>query len=399
VVNEADAGVRGGLHFTVGSLRYTSRRAGGVDFRGELGLLKAALLYADHVELCSVGASFMSSLDELGKLPTLEKLALMRRLMPIVQPDATDRELANVYRLIDSMVRKLRQRRRLTSDETRLRMFLEEKWREIERLVESTFDKWGAEDFRVAQRSGLLELRPFATTSPDALLEIGMSEGTSATDFFADQAYEEYRTTILEAVGDGNTYPLFDDLTGGDVVARAVSEGLIRPSPGAKRRGKHGGLSGDLLQRLPLFEKASVSDVLDVREELFEYLGAIREAVSTSAATIESASWEVDKFAEEAELVFRENVAPAVDRIEERVMADRSLKELNYRYGPSLLAGASSMGALLAGGPALAALAALTAGLSAGVQALAARRSEHKELEGEHHYFYYRAGRSIGRRR
>jgi hypothetical protein len=369
-----------------------------VDFRGELGLLKAALLYADRVELCSVGASFMSSLDKLGNLPTVEKLALMRRIMPIVHPDATDRELANVYQLIDSMITKLRRRRRLTSDEIRLRMFLEEKWRELENLVDNTFDQWGAEDFRVAQRSGLLDLRPFAATSPDALLEMSMSEGTSGTEPYADQAYDEYRRTILEAVGDGDTYPLFDDLTGGDVVARAVRQGVIRPSPGAKRRGKHGGLSGDLLQRLPMFEKASVSEVLDVREELYEYLGAFREAVASSAATIESASWDVSRFAEEAELVFRENVAPAVDRIEERVKADRSLKELSYRYGPSLLGGASSMGALLAGGPALAALAALTAGLSAGVQAVAARRSQRKDLEGQQLYFYYRARRKLGRR-
>ena len=49
---EIDA--EGSLHFTVGSLRHTSRRAGEVDFEGELGLLKAALLYADRVELISV---------------------------------------------------------------------------------------------------------------------------------------------------------------------------------------------------------------------------------------------------------------------------------------------------------------------------------------------------------
>lgn len=52
------------MHFTVGSLRYT-RRTKGVDFRSELGLLKAALLYADNVRLVSVGASTVATLDDL----------------------------------------------------------------------------------------------------------------------------------------------------------------------------------------------------------------------------------------------------------------------------------------------------------------------------------------------
>ena len=143
-----------------------------------------------------------------------------------------------------------------------------------------------------------------------------------------------------------DTYPLFDDLTG-DIVGRAVGKGLIRPTAGTKRRAKHGGFSGDILQRLPMFERASVSDVLEIRDELSEYLGAFRDAVASSAATIESSPWSVDDFAEEADLVFRENVAPAVGRIEERVESDRDLKELSLRYGPPLLSGASSMGAFL----------------------------------------------------
>ncbi len=271
-------------------------------------------------------------------------------------------------------------------------------WKPIRDHVESTLDEWGAVAFKVALRSGLVDVRPFAATTPEKLLELGKATGRKATDPFADDAYEEYRKTILKAVSDGNTYPLFDDLTAGDVVRKAVRQGIILPSPGAKRRGKHGGLSGDLLQRLPMFEKASVSEVLDIRKELSQYLGAFRVAVASSAATIESASWEVERFAEEAELVFQENVGPTVDQIEARVKTDRSLKELSYRYGPPLLGGVSSIGAVLAGGSALGALAALTAGLASGWQAAATRRNQRKELEGERLYFYYRARKRFGER-
>ena len=82
VTGGSKADTESNVHFTVGSLRQTSRWAGGVDFEGELGLVKAALPYADGVELISVGASFAAGMDELGRLETPDKLALLRRFMP-----------------------------------------------------------------------------------------------------------------------------------------------------------------------------------------------------------------------------------------------------------------------------------------------------------------------------
>ena len=102
-------------------------------------------------------------------------------------------------------------------------------------LVEEQFEAWGAEDFRVALGSGLLELKPFAATSPEALLGMGMAVGGSkaTTQPFANRVYDEYVETIYEAVGDGATYPLFDDLTG-DVVGKAVRRGLLSPPAGSR---------------------------------------------------------------------------------------------------------------------------------------------------------------------
>lgn len=74
------------MHFTVGSLRFTRRGPGGVDFREEIGLLKAALLYADHVRLVSVGGSTVASLDELSGMPPLPKLELIRKMLPLSSP-------------------------------------------------------------------------------------------------------------------------------------------------------------------------------------------------------------------------------------------------------------------------------------------------------------------------
>ncbi|MDQ3603259.1 MAG: hypothetical protein M3385_05305 [Actinomycetota bacterium] len=370
-----------------------------MDFRGELGLLKAARLYADRVRLVSVGGSTVAALDELRKMPLSPKLELIRKLLPLMQSDASPETSQETYRIIDSMRRSLEKggKGRGLSDDERLllRRLDKDMWKPVRNLVEDTLDEWGAVAFKVALRSGLVEVRPFAVTTPEELLRMELDAASRSTDSYSDEAYEEYRRTILEAVGDDKTYPLFDDLTGGDIVARAVRTEVIRPSPGDTRRSKQGELSGDLLRRLPMFEKAGVSEVLEIRDELSEHLGAFREAVATSAATIESAPWAVADFAEEADLVFRENVAPAVERIEQRVEDDRDLKELTLRYGPPFLSGATSMGAFLAGQWAPGSLAALAAGLSA----VAAGRSQRKEVERQQLYFYYWAGKRLGRRR
>jgi hypothetical protein len=393
--SKTDAG--GNVHFTVGSLRHTGHRAGGVDFKGELGLVKAALLYADGVELISVGASFASGMNELAGLTTPEKLALLRRFLPDMDLGGSRAETERFFGQMDALIEKQRRRRRLSKTDATLLIYLKGKWSEIEQIVDSAMKQWGADDFMVALRSGRLELSPFSNMAPDDILKLGM--GASSTQPLADQAWEEYRKTVLEAVSNKTTYPLFDDLTG-DIVGKADSKGLLRPAAGTKRRSRHGGLSGDLLQRLPMFERARVTEVLDIREELSDYLDPFRAAVEDMANTIESASWETD-FDEEADLVFRGTVGPTVRAIEDRVRSDQSLKEMTYRYGPITAAGAaSSLGAFLGTGSVLGGLAVLAGGVAAAAfQGAATDRKERAKIEGERLYFYYRAGRRLRLRR
>src|SRR5215210_631213 len=220
------------VHFTVGSLRQTSCRAGGVDFKGELGLVKAALLYADGVELISVGASFAAGMDELGRLATPEKL-ILRRFLPDMDLGGTPAETERFLGQMDALIEKLRRRRRLSREEVIMLTYLQGEWGKIERVVDGTMQKWGAEDFMVALRSGRLGLSPFSNMAPADILKLGM--GTSAsTQPLADKAWEEYQRTVLEAVSDKATYPLFDDLPGTSSGGRS-GKGSYDP-----RRGRNG---------------------------------------------------------------------------------------------------------------------------------------------------------------
>ncbi len=393
-----DGGVRGAvdgrgkLHFTVGSLpgKGVGPRGGFFDFERELDLLKAALLYADRVRLCSVGASFMSGLDDLSNMSLDGKLALIRKYLPVIQPGATPEQLETTRQLMEAVKGARGGRGRFGPQQVfAARKLLNEGWKEIEGRVQEEYRGVGADGFREALRSGLVDLQPFARISAEKIMEMGISDERGASGVVdADETYDEYLDGILDAVGDGKTYPLFDDLTGG-IVGEAVRNGLIVPSRGAVARGRHGGLSGDLLRRLPLFERASVPEILDIRKELAEHLDAFRVAVSGFADAVGSASWDED-FAEEAERVFREKVAPAVHRIEQAVEDNRSMKGLSLRFGPPAAAGAASgLNAFVGGGSVLGSLALLAAGAYTG---MAAHRIKRQETEGNQLYFYYRAG-------
>jgi hypothetical protein len=78
---------------------------------------------------------------------------------------------------------------------------------------------------------------------------------------------EEYIEQARDAIENSATYPLFDDITG-DFVAEAMRAGLISPSEASTARGRYGGISADLLRRLPMFETAKLSDVLAIRRDL-----------------------------------------------------------------------------------------------------------------------------------
>ena len=84
---------------------------------------------------------------------------------------------------------------------------------------------------------------------------------------FVEDLFWEFFDLIAQAVADGATHPLFDQMSG-DLLRIGVEAGVVSPSESGVARGRHSGLASDLLQRLPLFEKATVQDILAIRREL-----------------------------------------------------------------------------------------------------------------------------------
>jgi hypothetical protein len=251
--------------FVVGSAAGAQVGNPDFDLGHELDLVKTGLLYADRVELVSAGASMVYGFVALGEVPPKERLGLLREHAP-----------ANAgYRLTEEQLEKMdllmgggsrRQRRSLSKRqraETRrhLQAVADEVWRQFVREAEERFKAYNARGLEDALGSGLLELHTFGSNTVEGMLSM-VKEGFRVDTAVEDILREYVDKASIAMEGDG--YPLFDDLIG-RMVGEAVRDGLIAPPPSAVHRGRHGGLSGDLLGRLPLFEEASVADILDVR--------------------------------------------------------------------------------------------------------------------------------------
>jgi hypothetical protein len=196
---------------------------------------------------------------------------------------------------------------------------------------------------------------------------------------------------IGEAVADGETNPLFDQMSG-DLLRTGVEAGVVSPSESGIARGRHSGLASDLLRRLPLFEKATVQEILDIRRELENPLIRFRGAVIEISEGIRSAAWDED-FPSDADMAFRKEVEPAILEIEEAVQDNGSLSSLllkGVRPG-DWATGLGVMLSTLAGLPDVASVL-LGSGTTAGMTARGAYkewREDRKNIESNHMFFYY----------
>ena len=151
-------------------------------------------------------------------------------------------------------------------------------------------------------------------------------------------------------------------------------------------------MASDLLRRLPLFEKATVQEILDIRRELENPLIRFRGAVIHMSEGIRSAAWDED-FPSDAGMAFRKEVEPAILEIEEAVQDNGSLSSLllkDVRPG-DWATGLGVMLSTLAGLPDVASVL-LGSGTTAGMTARGAYkewREDRKNIESNHMFFYY----------
>lgn len=360
------------LHITIGTA------AGkGLSLQDDLRLLKAGLLYGDRVKLCSLMSSMLVLFSQLTNLSEDQRLDALEQWSSILSdPSAA----ANI-----SILKQLKRKRYRSKEELLVVMraseFIRRTWAELQSKIDDIATEAGADGLVAALESGLVEL------------EVYNQEDT-----------EEMLRAFFDSVGDavvcGGTYPLFDDQTG-DLVRAALREGKLSGDRIGMAKGRIVGLASDLFERLPLFDKASVDEILAIRAELERSLVRFRSAIIEYSRLIESAQWD-RSFKQEAEIVFREKVEPAVAEVEDAVKANRLIRDLLRKFatGSLLPATSSGLGLLVSNVAAFSPLAGTSLGFAAGVGTLAYSTVEewqerHRDIERNQLYFYYRAGQEL----
>lgn len=396
------ASPKGGLHFTVGTGPSFDESTKHLSLENDARLLKAGLLYADRVKLASVGSSLTLRMVADARSGTERQLEFLERhFRDNVSRDHPE-EAATMLEFI-GLYRPLLRSRNLSKEQLALRLKISRElgsaWATFREGWEGFARRAGIDEIQAARRSGLVDVESFTAGG----VERSAALSPDANELRSEEYYEEVTAELFGmlsgAVSGGKTHPMLDDKAG-ELVRLGVEAGAIPVSEPGQARGRHGGLASDLLRRLPLFDDASVSEVLDIRRELEGPLVKFRGAVSEFSDGMRVAGWSPD-FAADAEGVFVREIAPAVQELEEMVRDNRFLAELLPRMTRpqdwGVGAGLGMMAYNLASLPEIASL--MVAG-SVGF-AGAARNTylEHREaqrtIRGDRLFFYREAARRL----
>lgn len=367
-----------GLHFTV-----AATPAGGATVEQDVRMVKAALLYGDGVTLCSLGAFMILSMAQIGTISREEQLQFLEATLPVVDRVGTEGS-SETLALLGRYREISRKGARTLEDQLVVRM--------VEALLDKTFVAMGrtmrqqarhaqADDLIAALNTGLIEVHAFQNAGD------------------TDAMVKEYVDLLGQAVSDHATLPLFDEHSG-TLIRGAINEEMISVSDAGVARGKHGALAASLLERLPLFDNATVDEILSIRRELEKPLIRFRSAMLQYSEKIKSAAWDTD-FPYEADAVFTRDVAPAILNIQEAVVSNNLLAGMARVGDKSLdIAGKSALGMVIAHANFVPHAVAQTLGYGAAGVGIAydvvkAWRKERKTAEDNQMFFYYRAGRRL----
>ena len=344
----------------------------------DLQLVKAALLYGDAVTLCSPAASLAARVLDTAPGAALDTLVAL----------ADDFELGDGPRRLAAARLAIAAEDEAYAAErlARLDAVAAEWWEQVRGAIEARLAAGGHGELVAAGRSGAVRLDP---------LDVGAL--ASPADFAA-VARDAYASRVDAALA-GLAVPLLDGATLDGLRQRRA--GVAEPAAGSWRA-REGGLVADWLPRLPLFDRATLDETLDIRCELAPHVGRFRAAVVDFAEAVELAAW-APGFPREAERLFRRDVAPAVADIAAAIAETGPLRALVSRYAerPGLMAPFAPALALGLADPSLGAEIGALAIAGGAVAANAARawwgdRDARRAIETNRLFFVYAAGRQLG---
>lgn len=288
--------------------------------RGDVQLVKAALLYADQVELLGLAASMVHS---IGLAPGSKALTLLElvRLAEVANGGAlVPPEVRRFLPQIDALVRSgATIPAELRAEGESIFEFIEKAHELLHPAQDEILLMTGAEELRPALESGILRV---------ADLGVGMESAVAAAvsgAMTSDREIAGWIGQIESRMSDRRTRLLFDE-DSGDLIQSMLNEGIVAPDQiGLRLAGKAAAGAG-FVARLPAFSEARMDELLDLRVELDAPLRRYRAAISQFSVALPQAVGRELEF--EVEQLWESSVAPAIDEITERLHDHALVREL-----------------------------------------------------------------------
>lgn len=253
----------------------------GVSLARDVELVKACALYADHIELVSVGAVMIAGATHLVEGGDQALLALVASL-----DDDTMRHLGggnmpanwrDVLKLLS------RSDAALPPEAAELARGLRDSLTEAQAGLTGTLEKLlvdsGAAELLPAFKSGLVTLSTSGFTN----------EGAADTDALMENWLALLRALLV----DKRTRLVLDDQVG-NLAASLIREGHLDPHRLALVHAGEAAVGSGLVARLPAFPEAPLDELLDVRGDLAGPLGRYRAAVVRLSAQITARPFDDD---------------------------------------------------------------------------------------------------------
>jgi hypothetical protein len=382
-----------GLHVTIATVP-----RGGLSVVEEVRLVKAALLYADDVTICSANVAMLHSIGTLLDEPPAKRARnLIEIASVLLEPKARQ--------TIEFALSQPRRVRRTLPGIAKLEKTMSTLAVDAEEIIRTTRRDAAMDELQGAIDAGLvaidnLGLEPVSLVQDCILLASGKRPSKLLDRGTAEALFD--RIGSIAAAGAG-TYPLFNP-GASDVLDTMIREGIVA-SPAPLPAGQ-AGLGAHFVAYLPAFPDARVDEIVDVRRGLAKPLIGFRGAVAEMASELEAAAWEPG-FTDEADALYRRYVAPALLELEETARNQRAF-DLTVNAATSMApwtAGGAVLGLALAGAttiPDIAAAAfsigAPTAAMVAGVlESQKERMRLNRVADNNRFVFLYRADRALDR--
>lgn len=330
--------------------------------RGDVTLIKSALLYADEVELLGLAASlvYATGMAPAASSPTLAELV---ELTEIVSDEV---RITPAVRAAIGYIER--------AERKGLPLPLE--WREdLESVREfrSTAGKMLVESSEeMAKSTGLWDLRPAIDARVVTVADLGLRRADTLRAVVGKSSGSEaevkvWMDGIVKRLSDARTHLLFDQETA-SFVDSMVSEGVVGISGAGRLLLGKAAMGAGLVAKLPSFEAASVDELLELRADLNKPLTRYRAAVVRLSKTIPDIPVKELDAAVQAE--WEASVAPALDDLSTGLIEHGLVHELSKQARLDTAAYLTMASGLFVGMDQLTNLGMLASGVAASVPAI-----------------------------